>query len=47
VETTTKTLVMRKSLTNPLENLDFVSIGAALALLAALITQKDVIAGLF
>lgn len=47
VETTTKTLVMRKSLTNPLENLDFVSIGAAVALLVALSTQKDVIAGLF
>jgi len=42
-ETTTKTLVMRKSLTNGLENIDVTSIGAIVAVLAALAAQKDAI----
>jgi ribosomal protein S18 acetylase RimI-like enzyme len=42
-ETTTKTLVMRKSLTNGLENIDVASIGAIVAVLAALAAQKDAI----
>ena len=42
-ETTTKTLVMRKSLTNSLENVDVASVGAVIAALAALAAMKDTI----
>jgi len=42
-ETTTKTLVMRKSLTNGGENIDVATVGAVIAVLAALATQGDAI----
>ena len=43
VETTTKTLIMRKSLTNPVENIDVATVGAVLALLAFLKVQQDAV----
>ena len=43
VETTTKTLIMRKSLTNSVENIDVATVGAVLALLAFLKVQQDAV----
>jgi len=43
VETTTKTLIMRKSLTNPAENIDVATVGAVLALLAFVKVQQDAV----
>ena len=42
---TAQTLIMRKSLTNPVENIDVATVGAVLALLAFLKVQQDATLG--